>query len=1030
METQKKSFIEAALGHRQVPIVVSILLCTIGMFSLFTMPRQEFPEFKVRQGLVIAAFPGATSQQVDEQVAKPLQNYLFRFKEVDRDKTYSVSKEGQVVVFLELKEEIKEPDIFWSKLRLGLEEFKRELPSQVVVLVGNNEFGDASAILLSISSRNRSYRELEDYLEKLENQVRRNPAVSNVKHFGLQKEQITIYADPGRMAHYGVKPAMVLGAMQLEGMVGYGGHVTDKDLEIPIHLPQRFKSEADVAEQIILAEPGGRIVRVRDVARVAREYDVDNSFVESNGNRAVVLSMEMRFGNNIVSFGKQINRLLEEFKKTVPADVEIVKVADMPSVVKTSVNHFFRDFGMAIISVVVVIVLLLPRRIALVAAATIPICVLQSMGILQGVGVELNTISLCALVIVLGMVVDNAIVVIDNHVEKLDHGMDAWTSAWSSAQELFVPVFTATLAIIAAFVPQPVFLTGMAKEFVGPMPVTVAVTLLISLLVAMLLVPSMSYAFIKTGLHIPGQQPEAGKQGKPSLLDKLQAFYNSKLSSAMSHPQRTIAIGVSSIAAGLLLLAFLPQQLFPTLERNQFAVEIYFPEGTSLEKNVGTTRKMAEILKADKRVVDVISFIGTSSPRFHTLYAPQMPAKNYSQLIVITDTNDSTGKVLREYDAKYREYFPHAHVRFKELCFLAAEAPVEVRISGDSIEEIKVFAEKVKKIMEQEKNIIWLRDDYRSSLLAVDLAMNKEAADRLGLTRGMLGGATALNRNGMNVGTVWEGDYPKNVVLKYEEAKTASPQKLEDQYVGVPLSPKPIMLRQVAALKPSFSEGQVVRRNGRLTLTIRADIAFGKLATPVFTRVAKKISALEKPQSIGVSYGGEYEKSVETYIPFVKSLVASVVLIFLILLFQFRTARLALLIMGTMPLSVVGGVIGLFLLGFPFGMTSFVGFLGLFGMVVRNGVILISYAHELEYGGMSVKDAAFAAGKRRLRPIFLTASAAAVGVIPLITSGSLLWGPLGTVICFGLIGSTILTLYVLPVAYWKLGEKGEEVGHE
>ncbi|NLO91765.1 MAG: efflux RND transporter permease subunit, partial [Elusimicrobia bacterium] len=550
MENGKKSFIESALKHRQVTLVISGMLCVIGLFSMLTMPRQEFPEFKVRQGLVIAAFPGAASRQVDEQVAKPLQNYLFRFKEVDRAKTYSVSKEGQTVVFLEVREAIKEPDIFWSKLRLGLEEFKRELPSQVVVLVGNNEFGDASAILLSITSKQRSYRELEDYLEKLENQVRRNPAVSNVKHFGLQKEKITIYADPGRLAQCGVKPAMLMGALQLEGMVGYGGHVTDRDLELPIHLPQRYKSEADVAEQIIMAEPGGRIVRVRDVARVVREYDVDESFVESNGNRSVVLSMEMRFGNNIVAFGKQIDKVVEEFRKTVPPDVEIKKVADMPAVVKSSVLHFFRDFGMAILSVIVVIVLLLPRRIALVAALTNPICILQSMGILQGLGVELNTISLATLVIVLGMVVDNAIVVIDNHVEKLDHGIDAWTAAWSSAKELSIPVFTATLAIIAAFAAMPVFLTGMAGEFTAPMPVTVAVTLFVSFFVAMLLVPILSYAYIKTGLHSPAQKGCEAGPGKPSLLDKLQAFYDQKLSVAMEHPRRTIAFGIGAIVAG------------------------------------------------------------------------------------------------------------------------------------------------------------------------------------------------------------------------------------------------------------------------------------------------------------------------------------------------------------------------------------------------------------------------------------------------------------------------------------------------
>lgn len=1021
---EKKSFIELALKYRQIPIILTVALCIVGIYSLFNMPRQEFPEFKVRQGLVIGGFPGASSEQVDEQLAKPLQKYLFQYKEVNRKKTYSVSKEGQVVVFLEVNENIKEPDLFWSKLRLGLQEFKSKLPPQVLLLIGDNNFGDASAILLSISSDKRSYRELEDYLEKLENKVRQNPAVSNVKHFGLQKEQITIYADPNKLAYYGIKPSLIMTALQLESVVGYGGKVTDNELVMPIHLPQQFKSEADVAEQIIYVSPvDGSVVRIRDVAKVVREYDVEDSYVESNGKKSLVLSMEMHFGNNIVKFGKEIDAIIKEFKTTVPQDVEIKKIADMPGVVKSSITHFFRDFGMAVLSVIIVIIIFLPKRVAAVAAITIPISILISMGLLQFYGIELNTVSLATLVLVLGMIVDNSIVVIDNHVEKLDHGIDVWTAAWSSAKELFVPVFTATLAIMVAFYPMPMFMDGMYKEFISPIPATVTITLFVSLLVASLVVPVLSYYFIKKGVHSKDKQTSGGKK---TMLDRLQSFYDSKIALTMSRPRRSIGIAVLCIAAGIILLSMLPQETFPKLERNQFAVEIYFPEGTSLDNNAKTTKEMAGILLQDKRVVDVISFIGTGSPRFNTLYAPQIPAKNYSQLIVITDTNKNTKKILREYDEKYRDAFPNAHVRWKELDFLPVTAPIEIRIAGDTIEEIKSFSDKIKTIMTNEKDLIWVRDDYRNPLLAIDLDINKEAADRLGITRGTLGLSTALNRNGMTVATVWEQDYSKPVILKYEKSKVTKPEDLGSQYISAPLSPKPVMLRQIAKLKPGFSEGQVVRRNGKYTLTMYGDVKFDKLANPVFKKIESKIKELPRPSGIEVSYGGEYEKSLETYGPFSKSLITSVILIFLILLFQFKSVRLSLLVMCTMPLSLIGGVLGLLIIGYPFGMTSFVGFIGLFGMVVRNGVILITYANELEKGGMSLKDAAIAAGKRRMRPIFLTASAAAVGVIPLITSGSLLWGPLGTVICFGLIGSTILTLYVLPVAYWKFSPEHKE----
>lgn len=1022
MNNERASIIELALKHRQVTITVSLLLCLAGIYSLFAMPRQEFPEFKVRQGLVIGIFPGASSQQVDEQLAKPLQNYLFGFKEVDRSKTYSYSKEGQTVVFVEVNSDVKEPDMFWSKLRLGLQEFKAQLPPQVLALVGTNDFGDASAVLLTVTSKNRSYHELEYYLEKLEDEFRVNPAVSKVKHFGLQKEQITVYADPARLAHYGIKTPMLIAALQLEGTLGYGGSVKGKKLEIPIHLPPRFNSEADVAEQIVYSGPDGAIVRVKDIARVVREYDLEDSYIEADGTRAVVLSLEIRYGHNIVEFGKEVDKIIADFKRNNPPDIEITKVADMPGIVTDSITHFFRDFGIAIISVILVIALLLPRRVAAVAAITIPVCILQSLFILQLLGVELNRVSLGMLVVVLGMIVDNAIVVIDNHVEKLDHGEDVYTSAWTSARDLALPVFTATLAIIAAFVPMWFLLTGMAQDFTGPMPPTVIVTLTISMIVAMLFVPTLSFMFIKTGLH-PGGRKKTGV----SMLDRLQGFYNKHLTDAMANPRRTVAIGAGVIVAGLIVFALLPQQSFPELERDQFAVEMYFPEGTSLKSNAETTKEMAAILKADKRIKSVVSFIGTSSPRFHTLYAPQIGGENYSQLIVQVNGGkyETTVEVLKEYDLKYRNAFPEAHVRWKQLVFLPAEAPIEVRISGNSIGDIKAFADKAKKIMAEEKDIIWLRDDYREHRLSADLDINREAANRLGISRGMLGASVAMNRGGLPVSTVWEGDYPRAVTLKYEKGKSSSPEDLENQYVSGLLSPQPVLLRQVATVKPGFSEGQVARRNGRLTMTLRGDVAFGKLASTVLKRISRKINAIEKPASISIAYGGENQQMLEIFIPLGKSLLVSVFAIFLILLFQFQKLRLAFLIMATMPLSILSAVLGLALLRYPFGLTSFVGLIALFGIVIRNGIILISYAHELEAKGMSVSDAAAAAGKRRLRPIFLTASAAAVGVTPLILSGSMLWGPLGTVICFGLIGSTIFTLYVLPAAYALYGEKEE-----
>jgi multidrug efflux pump subunit AcrB len=1039
MQNSKPSIFETVLKYQQIPLTLVVILCIAGAFSFINIPKQEFPAFTVLEGLIVVAFPGASSELVDTRVTKPLQDYLFSYPEVDRKNTYAVSKENQCVVFLYIKPGVN-PDTFWPKLRIGLQEFKTNLPTQALLVRGISDFGDVSTMLLSISSEKRTWRELENYLNGLSSLIRSCEEVSRVAAFGLQKEEISIYVDEQKLAFYGLNPSMIITEARLATLAGYGAAVTGNGLKMPIRLPGEYKNEADLAEQIILVTPAGDIVRIKDIAEIKREYVVDSSFVETSGKRAVGLSISMAAGNNVMSFGKKIDAIINEFKSSMPADIEITRIADQPNVVSASIIHFFRDFVIAILSVIIVIILFLPKRIAAVAALTIPVTILISMTLLRAAGVELNTVSLAALVLVLGMVVDDPIVIIDNHVEKLDEGIAPWTAAWSSAAELFLPITTATFSIIAAFVPTIFFLSGMFKEFITPAPITVAVTLFVSSFVAVFFVPIINYTFIKKGVRDSADRKEDSGQPvkKLSALDKMQSFYNDKfIAFAFARPRLTIGIGAAAIVVGLGLFALLPQQLFPKLEHSNFAVEFYFPEGSSLERTTRVTQEVAGVLQKDKRVQNVTAFFGESSPRFSALYAPQIPALNYAQLIVNTYTNKQTEEILAEFDVEYRDKYPDAHIRWKQLDFLPNDAPIEIQILSDDVPELKDFAREVANILKLEKDIIWVKDDWRNPLLAVNLTMNAESANRLGITKGMLALSVAATHTGIPAVVIWEGDYAKPVYIRtrrdtiQDTAKIVeTPENILNQFVATPGAVKPVLIREIASIAPGFTEGQIVRRNGRSAITVSGDVAFGKLASPVFARVSKKINALEKPAGLNIVYAGQHEMEMETYIPFALSLFTSVIIIFILMLFQFKRLRYALLVMSTMPLAILGGALGLFIIGYPFGMTSFMGLIGLFGIVIRNGLILVSYANELREKGMTLKEAAIAAGERRMRPIFLTATAAAVGVVPLITSGSLLWGPLGSVICFGLVGSTLITLFVLPVAYWKFGSGKKDGGKE
>lgn len=1004
------NIIELAMKHKQIAIVIATVLVLFGIFALTVMPRNEFPEFTIRQGLVIGVYPGATSEQVEEQLTTKVENFLYGFKEVNREKTYSISKEGMLIVFVEVNTNVKDPDGFWDKIKFGLDNLKLELPPQVLALIANNGFGNTSAILLTVQSDTKNYKELEKELKTIETELRRIKTVSKVKHYGLQSEEIAIHIDNDKLAYYAIKPLSILAALQLEGSVYYSGELENNNLITPIHIPANFKTEEDIKQQIIYADPLGNTVRVKDVAKVVRRYKEPNSYIQNNGASSLLISLEMQTGNNIVDFGKQVDESLKIINTKISDDIKISTIVDMPKAVDHSIVHFLKEFGIAILAVIFVIMLFLPFRVAAVSGITIPISIFITLGILYLLGVELHTVSLAGLIVVLGMVVDNAIVVIDSHVESLDHGETPWDAAWKSARELVIPVFTATLAIIATYIPLPFFLSGMTGDFVASLPVTIATALIVSFLVAIFLVPYLSYVLIKKGV-------KSETKKRKSLLDYLQIIYDKSLELLFKIPKTTIVLGVISIIGGVIILATLPRQLFPKVERNQFAVEIYLPEGGTLDQTAEVVKDLEKSLLADSRVTNVAAFVGSSSPRFHTTYAPNFPAKNYAQLIVNTNTLEEAKEVLTEYENSKRNLYPNAYVRMKQLDMSSSKAAIEIRVSGDNLDSLKMVASQVKQIMKDNNSIIWARTDYLEKRQGLQVDVNNEESNRLGISRGVIATSLAANITGLPIGTIWEGDYPVSVRVVNEEQRKNSFDDVLDQNISSPILGATIPLRQVATLTNDWSEGQIIRRNGVKTITVLADVESSKLPADILSELKPKIADIQIPINTELIYGGEEEAEIENYVPLTKALVAGIVLIFFILLFQFKTLKLVGLVMATIPLSLLGAGLGLYVTGYPFGMTSFLGIMSLFGIVIRNGIILIDYAEELRKKGLSINEASLLAGKRRMRPVFLTSFAAAIGVVPMVLSGSSLWGPLGAVVSFGLITSMILTLYVLPVMY-------------
>src|SRR5574344_3085448 len=386
--------VEGVMRNRSIMLLILSACILFGIYSLINMPKNEFPTFTVRQGVGVGVYPGASSEQVEEQLAKPLEKFLWGFKEIKKVKTYSESKDGICYIFVELNDDVENKDEFWSKFKHRLQQFKSSLPSGVLALIANDDFGDTSAMLITLESKDKTYRELHDYMTNLQDRLRTLPSLANLRVYGEQQEQIGVYIDRDRLSSYGLNTVTILSNLQAQGMTMISGSVDDKNTVRPIHLQSNISTENDVSQQVVYSDPNGNVIRLKDIATIKREYPESDSYVKNNGKKCIVLSLEMTEGNNIVKFGKNVKAIIGDFEKTLPKDVSIYTITDQSKVVNSSIIEFLEELFISICSVIFVIMLLLSMRVASVEAATIPITILTSLGIFMACGIELNTVTL------------------------------------------------------------------------------------------------------------------------------------------------------------------------------------------------------------------------------------------------------------------------------------------------------------------------------------------------------------------------------------------------------------------------------------------------------------------------------------------------------------------------------------------------------------------------------------------------------------------------------------------------------------
>ena len=1021
-----KNLVASAMRHKSITLLLMLVMMLAGIASLIYIPKDEFPQVDLPLGLVVGVYPGATELEVEQQLAKPLEEFLWTFKEIDRKRTSTLSMNDGCVAVVWLNGTESSKTEFWNKLKEQLSLFRMTLPLGVAGVVANDDFGDSSAMLLTIESDSKTFRELGDFADGLSDRLRRVKSLANIIRMGDQKEELSIYLDRDRLTMYGINTAMLINTVSgLSGTL-YTGSLEDGKLSRKIHIQSSLNTEQDLAQSIVSNAPTGEVVRLSDIATIKREYPEPRRYIKNNGRQCLLMSLQMIRGKNIIDFGSEVKQVISDYQQTLPKDVHINVISDQSQVVDDSIQDFMFEMLIAIVSVIIVVCLMLPLRVAGVAVVTIPITIFASIAIFLVAGVEINSVTLAALLVSLGMIVDDSVVVVDCYLDKLDSGMDRWQAAVESSREFVKSIITATLVISITFFPFLFTTSKMIHDFIQWFPYAISIVLTVSLVVAIFVVPILQHQFIKNGLHTgsANQKDRSGGERK-TMLERMQGHYDRLIEWCFRHKRTTLAIGLASIVLGAVLILMLPIRLMPRAERNQFAVDIILPIGTDLNYTAQVADSLASIMRKDERVTNLTTFYGSGSPRFHATFLPNFGGTHFAQFIVNTHNDKETQEMLDEYAHRYSYYFPEAQILFRQIEYSDHQYPVEVVVKGDNLDSLHVAIDSIHHRLSKNKDIDVLTTTFGTTGNRLEVTLKPEEANRIGMSKSLLSLNFALRYGGgIPVATIWEGDHELSITVKDADKEKHDIDEFKNiRVTGMIPTITAEPLSQIADVKPGWGSGTIERVNGQRTASVfgmmgRQGVKVGELTEEIY----RDLKTLRLPDGIELEEGGQAETE-RTYRPqMYLGMQIAIVLIFFIIVFHLKSIPLTLLVMASLGFSMIGGALGLHLFGQEFGATGVLGFVSLMGIITRCGIIMIDYAEELSHEHPT-NEAALLSAKRRFRPVFLTSMAASMGVIPMVIKDTPLWGPMGVIICIGALVSMLFILTMIPVGYSVVKEK-------
>jgi multidrug efflux pump len=1009
----------AAIRHGSLTWFFLAAIALFGFGSFFQLGQREDPDFTLRLMVVRTFWPGATTAQVDRQVTDRIEKKLqeipyFRF-------TRSYSKPGESLIVLELKDSAPQREVaqIWYQVRKKISDIRTSLPTDAVGPFFNDEFGDVFGTIYAFTADGMTHSELREFVDGVRQNLIRIPDVAKIELVGVVDDKIWVEPSIRKLASLGIDPGGIAAQLQAQNAVLPGGTVEGPDRSVPLRFSGQFDSVADIAALPI--QIGNRTLRLDDVAKVSRGLqDPPVTNMRYKGQPAIGLAIAMVRDGDVPRLGKALDLEMARLQSQLPIGVSFAKVSDQPRIVQNAVGLFLRSLGEAVIIVLAVSFLSLGARSGLVVALTIPLVLAATFLLMKVFGIDLHRISTGALVIALGLLVDDAIIAVEMMLRKIEEGFDRFQAATFAFTSTAFPMLTGTLITAAGFLP-----IATAKSSTGEYTIAifqvVSIALLVSWLAAVVATPLIGMRILRGPLGTSPATANAttGQLHHPNAMfqGRFYGALRALIDVCMRRRGWTIGITLGVFLLGGYGMGLTEKQFFPSSDRAEILIELWLPEGSSLRATEEQTQRVESFLAADSDVANFVAYVGNGSPRYYVSLDQQLFRPNFAQLVILTPDVASRDRLMPKLRQHLQDQYPGVRARaYRTPLGPPVSYPLQFRVVGPEVASLKALGEQVAGVIREDPAARDVHLDWGDRSPAVQIDIDQDRARAIGASSAGVARAIGTTVSGATIGQYREADRLIDVVLRAPEAERSNLSTLGSLPV-MTASGRTVPLSQVASIQLSMEEPIIWRRSREPTLTVRGDLMEGVQAPDIASRIDRRLLKLKSslPDGYRIELGGPAEDSARAQASINAGMPLMLFLVVALLMVQLKRISLVVLVLLTAPLGIVGVASALLLSGRPFGFVAMLGTIALAGMIMRNTVILVEQIRQDLDAGVVPWLAVRESAVRRFRPIALTAAAAVFAMIPL--SRDVLWGPMAFAIMGGLIVATILTILCVPALY-------------